>query len=69
MSKISVDTLETEDGLEEVQVKNLINPVHSNIEQGGPGSMEVFNMVRIYQADFDILTPDPDTFYIIIPDI
>ena len=69
MSKISVDTLETEDGLASVEVVNLQNPVHSDIEQAGVGSMTVFNMVRIYQADFDLITPDEDTFYIILEDV
>lgn len=39
--------------------------VSSDVTQGGTGSLQVTNMVRISQANYDALTPDPNTLYLI----
>jgi hypothetical protein len=45
---------------------NLDGVVKSDIVQGGPGSVQITNMVKISQANYDALTtPDTNTLYVI----
>lgn len=40
--------------------------VDSNVTQGGAGSSTIGNIVQISQANYDLLTPDANTFYVIV---